>query len=316
MFFLERWILKNSFLRVLAKFLGIKGQIIEIEGGDLWCDFFGDKNNPAMVLLMGGGCQGIIWTESFCENLAKTGLYVIRFDQKDTGLSSYSSGPYTLLDMGKDVISLLDRLHIKKSHMMGISMGGAIAQIIAAHFPSYVHSLILLATTNNFYPVAGAIRGDLKTTYSLSSPKPDWFRWIEEVEKIPVYAFLRRLKKHIEGWRILNGDRTEFPEKYYRHLLVRSIKRQRSYKALLNHRKALLASLDLVQKTEGNIKVPTLIIHGECDPLFPKDHPKHVASTIPLSKLLLIKEMGHNFCPCFQSDVVKEISEFIESISN
>ncbi|MES2199744.1 MAG: alpha/beta hydrolase [Chlamydiota bacterium] len=315
MFFWQRWILKNSFLSKLAPSMGIRGQIVKIGGSDLWCDCFGDKNNPAMILLMGGGCQGIIWTEVFCQKLAALGLFVIRFDQRDTGLSSYTHHPYTLLDMAKDVTSLLDRLDVKKAHLMGISMGGAIAQIIAAHFPSYVHSLILMATTNNFYPIASAMKGEFSHEFALSSPEEAWFLWVKEVEQLPIFSFRRRIRKHMDGWKILNGLKTKFPREYYFHLLKESVKRQRSYKSLLNHRTALLASLDILQKTEGNIHVPTLIIHGEHDPLFPKDHAEHLSSTMAHSKLLLIEEMGHNFCPCFQEQVVEEVGSFVSACS-
>lgn len=311
MFFLQRWILKNCFLSKLAPSMGIRGQIVKIGNSDLWCDFFGDKNNPALVLLMGGGCQGIFWTETFCEKLAALGLFVIRFDQRDTGLSSYSKDSYTLLDMAKDVVNLLNQLNIKRAHVMGISMGGAIAQILAAHFPSYVHSLILVATTGDFHPVAAAMEGDFTPQHSLSSPEKEWFQWIKEAEELPLLAFRKRIQKHMEGWRILNGKKTEFPYGYYLHLLKESIKRQRSFKALLQHRAALLASLDCLLKTQGNINVPALIIHGGCDPLFPKDHAKSLAASIAQSKLVLIEEMGHNFCPCFHDLAIEEMTVFL-----
>lgn len=310
MFFWQRWILKNCLLSKIAPLMGIRGQIVKIGDSDLWCDFFGDRNNPALVLLMGGGCQGIFWTEAFCRKLAAVGLFVIRFDQRDTGLSSYCKDPYTLLDMAQDVVCLLDRLNIKKAHMMGISMGGAIAQIIAAHFPSYVDSLILLATTGNFYPIAAAMQGDFSSQYSFSSPQQEWFQWVKEAEKLPLLALRKRVQKHMEGWRILNGKKTEFPYEYYLHLLKESVKRQRSYKALLHHRSALLASLECLSKTKGNINVPALIIHGGCDPLFPKDHANSLAASIAQSKLVLIEEMGHNFCPCFQDRAIEEMTVF------
>lgn len=312
MFFFQRWLLKNTVIANLVSKIGVRGKIIKIGDSDLWCDFFGDKNNPALLLLMGGGCQGIIWTEAFCEKLAALGLFVIRFDQRDTGLSSYFKKHYTLLDMAKDVVNLLDQLNIKKAHLMGISMGGAIAQIIATHFSSYVNELVLVATTNNFYPIASAMKGEFHRQFTVSSPEPEWFEWVGEMERMPFYAFRKRMRKQMDGWRILNGKKTEFPYKYYDHLLKESIKRQRSYKALLNHRSALLSSLDLLLATNGKINTPTLIIHGGCDPLFPKDHAESLSSSIPSSKLLLIEEMGHNFCPCFHDVVIKEIEVFLK----
>lgn len=313
--FWQRWVLKNSFLKKFTSKFGIRGELVLVGKRQLWVDSFGDRKDPALLLLMGGGCQGIIWTEDFCEKLAAEGLFVLRFDQRDTGFSSYCDWeiePYTLLDMAKDVKDLLDEFQISKAHLMGISMGGAIAQLMGAHFPSYVRSLTLLATTNYFYPLGSAMQGKVSENFLLPYPEPAWLKWVLEVEKLPRFAFGKRIRKHMEGWRILNGNRVEFPGKYYFNVLSLSIQRQRSYKALLNHRSALLASLDLVYQTKGKIDVPTLIIQGGCDPLFPQEHGRHLASSIKGSKYWVIEEMGHNFCPCFHEKVSKEVISFIK----
>jgi len=281
---------------------------------ELWYDSFGDRKNPPLLLLTGAACQGIIWTKTFCKKLASLGFFVIRFDQRDTGFSSYTDIPYTFLDMANDAIGLLDALSLSAAHFMSISMGGAIAQIAAVHFPSRVLSLTLIATTNDFYPVAAAIRGEREKNFALSRPELEWFNWVKEVEAISPFAFIKRLRKHILGWRILNGKRVSFPSFHYARLMAVSIVRQRSYKALLRHRTALLSSLEQIRDTQGKIKIPTFVIHGGNDPLFPKDHAEHLAASIPGSTLLLIEEMGHNFCPCFHDDIIREVGSFIANI--
>lgn len=311
--FWQRWVLKNDFLKKISSKLGIRGKLVFVKKRQFWVDSFGDRKDPALVLLMGGGCQGIVWTEDFCEKLAQGGLFVLRFDQRDTGFSSYfdwKTEPYTLLDMATDVKDLLDEFQIAKAHLMGISMGGGISQLMAAHFPSYVRSLTLLATTNYFYPIGFAMQGKVGKTFFLPYPEPAWLRWVSEVEKLPWFAWRKRIREHMEGWRILNGNGTEFPQKYYFKVLSLSIQRQRSFKALLNHRSALLASLDLVYETKGKIHVPTLIIQGGCDPLFSQEHGRHLASSIEGSRYWVIEEMGHNFCPCFHEEVAKEVISF------
>lgn len=310
MFGWERWILRR--MKPLAPCLGIRGNMAKVGSLDLWYESFGNPKDPAVLLLMGGGCQGIFWTPDFCENLAKLGLFVIRFDYRDTGLSSYFRTPYTLRDMAQDAISLLDKLQIASAHLIGISMGGAIAQLLAIHHKERVSSITLLATSSDFRPLAAALSSDYTAKFPLPSPELSWINWLQEVEALPKFAFYQRLKKHLSGWKILNGAKAPFPEKYYFHLLAEGIQRQRSYKVLLNHRSAVIASADDLHAVEGKVEVPTLIVHGKADPLFPTQHAKHMEKTIKGSRLVMFDDMGHNFCPCFHSAFFEEFDSFLQ----
>ncbi len=315
MFFWRRWILKNSTFHGIASRLGIGGHIISVKGVDLWYESFGNPKDPVILLIMGAGCQGIFWTESFCLKLVEKGFFVIRFDNRDTGFSSYfnyKKNPYNFMDMALDVLALVDNLGINKAHLMGISMGGAIAQLLAANFPSRVSSLTLIATTNDFRPVAAVIEKKPDLNNALSSPDEAWFSWIKELEALPSWAFKRKISKHLEGWKLLNGNGVTFEEKYYKRLMIESIKRQRSFFSILNHREALLASVSLMLKTKVPPGIPTLIVHGGCDPLFPKDHAEHLASCIPGSELLLLDTMGHNFNRQFHSEVLARVTMFLK----
>ena len=98
---------------------------------------FGQKSQPSLLLIIGGCCQGIMWPREFCELLAQN-FFVIRYDHRDTGYSScfdFKTGPYTILDLAKDAIGLLDALDVDKAHLCGLSMGGPIAELMAAHYP-------------------------------------------------------------------------------------------------------------------------------------------------------------------------------------
>lgn len=309
---LERYGKKNGFGFRLFK---IRGSIVTTERGNFWSDTFGNRKNPPVLLLMGAGCQGIFWTKTFCQNLADRGFFVIRFDQRDTGCSDYSDAPYLLLDMAKDAIAVLRAYGIEQARWVGLSLGGAIARLAAVHFPSAVHSLTLIATTYDFYPVLSVIRNEpCQGGDGLSPPHKTWFDWMREAESLPERSFFRRLFKHLQGWKILNGNNTPFPYLYYASLLGKSIVRQRSFTTIVRHKIALESSVRDVWETKDRIRVPTLILHGGSDPLFPKDHPERAACLIPESRLEIIENMGHNLCPCFQKRVIESIATFFSSI--
>jgi pimeloyl-ACP methyl ester carboxylesterase len=121
----------------------------------LWYETFGDSKNPPIVLLMGNATQGIFWPTDFCEQLASKDRYVIRFDYRDVGLSThvnYDKHPYDFLDMTADIIGLLKFLNIKKAHLVGLSMGGVLAQVIAINHPDHVLSVTYTMSTSDYRP--------------------------------------------------------------------------------------------------------------------------------------------------------------------
>lgn len=317
MFFWQRWILKTPFLCRSAPLIGIRGEIAEVNGGDMWYECFGDKTNPAFLLLMGAGCQGILWTDSFCKSLASRGFFVIRYDYRDLGFSSYynyEKSPYDFKDLASDAVALLQELEVEKAHLLGISMGGAVAQLIAATYPSYVLTLTLIATSNEFGPVASVMGGDTSAVFDLSHPRSEWITWMKELESFPKYAFKKKIRKHLEGWEILNGSTLPFDEEYFIGLMKASLHRQRSFFSLFNHRLALLASPTLLKETKGKIHRPTLIVHGMLDPLFPRDHAEDLAQSIKGSSCIFFDEMGHNFNCCYHEQVLDKAAALAESV--
>jgi pimeloyl-ACP methyl ester carboxylesterase len=311
MFSIARLIVK--YFPSLAAFLGLKGSIVPVGDLEIWYESFGSCKDPCILLLMGAGCQGICWGDRFCEGLSRAGFFVIRYDQRDTGFSSYCNKkhPYNLIDMAKDAIGLLDVLQVTKAHLCGMSMGGGVAQLIAAHFPSRVKSVTLMMTTSDFGPIMRAFDGNCSEKMDLSFPKKEWLNWLEELENIPRFAIYSQVKKNLEGWEILNGSKTTFDRPYYKKLMKKSLLRQRSWRFFLHHKIALASSVLLIKETEGKITAPMLVVAGGEDPLFSLDHAKNLVSKNSGSRLHLIEEMGHNFNPCFHEDVIEFITEFI-----
>jgi pimeloyl-ACP methyl ester carboxylesterase len=300
--------------KCLVKCTG-KGSIVQTDSMEIWYESFGKRENPCLLLIMGGGCQGILWPDLFCEKLASLGFFVIRYDNRDVGLSSYfdyKKTPYTLLDMAKDAADFLDALHISKAHVLGTSMGGAIAQLMAVHFPEKVQTLSLIATTCDLRNLANAILEEPLTNLPRPYPSHECLRWISFFSLHHSHlTWIQKIQAQLEGWKILNGPDVSFDKGYYGKMMLKTIWRQRSYDALLNHVSALLASVDLLLYTQGKIRVPALILQGKNDPIFPPAHGEFLSNTIDKGELCLIDRMGHNLNACFYEPILGKISSFL-----
>lgn len=143
--------------------------IVNIGPAELWYEDFGDSANPAILLIMGAGGRGTEWPDDLCNSLAKEGYYVIRYDHRDVGLSThfnFKETPYTLNELMQDALLLLDTLKISQAHIMGVSMGGFIAQMIAINYPERMLSQTLLMTSPEHQLVS-------KPFMRLEAPKSD-----------------------------------------------------------------------------------------------------------------------------------------------
>lgn len=293
-------------------------RVIYNENLVLWTEAFGDKSLPAIVLIMGNGGQGIFWPQVFCQALAKKGFYVIRYDHRDTGLScsfDFNQSPYTLLDMAKDVLFILDSYKINKAHVVGASMGGAIATILGAHFPDRIKTLTLGMTSPDLQVSVAAFMGK-EYKSNLSKPKQSVLDAAQGMvnkpeslqEKITVF------KKCTE---VYSGGVVPIDEEFCHQLALQSIQRTLNETSAYNHFLALQASYDIHKKSLEGVKLPTMIIHGDSDPVFPIDHAKALNKIISGSKILVIQGLGHGLTnSCFYSPIIKGIIENIERVEN
>jgi pimeloyl-ACP methyl ester carboxylesterase len=272
---------------------------------------FGNPNDPAIVLIMGLGTQMIGWSEPFCNALAAHSLRVIRFDNRDIGLSEKLESfgppkikwlalqrqfgllpqvPYSLYDMAHDVIELLDALDIKKAHVAGASMGGMIAQIIASKYPDRVLTLTSIMSTTNSSKLKRPSSKVLARL--LFKPKTT------DLEKLLQYMVGSRklfgspkYPRSDEQWRelILEGiDRCDYPEGYGRQL-------------------AAVMSTPCRRQEIALISVPTLVIHGKQDCLVPVSGGVDTANNIPGATLEIIDGMGHDLPPELQGRLTRLI---------
>lgn len=260
-------------------------------------DTFGDQSSPPVLLIIGLGTQMIAWDESICHKIAQSGYYVIRFDNRDAGLSTMidSAGkpdmpsfianimqgkkthpPYTLDDMADDAIGLLDGLGINKAHICGMSMGGMIAQTVAIRHPERVLTLtsIYSSTGNPQLPQAKP-----EVAALAFSPPPE--------KREDFIEFKTTLYKKI------SGPGFPFDESWHRDLATREYDRSFYPDGVARQLIAIIAHGNRKEALK-KIKIPTLIIHGSDDPLIPVEGGKDTAEAMPEAKFIIIEGMGHD----------------------
>ncbi|MDQ0736621.1 alpha/beta fold hydrolase [Arthrobacter agilis] len=265
-------------------------RIVTTDGVDLCIEAFGDPADPT-VLLIAGGAQSMVWWETgFCRLLAGAGRHVVRYDHRDTGRSSNSlpgRPSYTAGELVTDPLRILDALRVGRAHLVGLSMGGAIAQRLALDHPDRVLTLCL-ASTSPAVP-AGRPRDlpppipRLRAVLADPAPAPDWS------DRDAVVAY------RVEAERPYAGSRG-FDEPRCRLLAAQEVDRTRDMAALLTNHFVLDDGPLTVARLE-EIAAPTLVLHGTTDPLFPIEHGRALAAEIPGAQLLPLPSVGHQQPP-------------------
>jgi pimeloyl-ACP methyl ester carboxylesterase len=255
----------------------------------------GEATNPAILLIQGFGAQLINWPDQFCQMLVDQGFYVIRFDNRDCGLSTKLDGvvvdpnavvgaaltgqelpavPYTLSDMAQDAIELLNHLGLESAHILGASMGGMIAQTLVIEHPERARSLISL------FSVTGEMEYGAPTAEAaevlLGPPPTDRQAYIEASPKYGVWQSKRYFDEvAVKREAARAFDRSFYPEGSSRQLA------------------AIYASGSRAEQLQ-KLQTPTLVIHGTDDTLLPPDGGKRTAELVPGSTFLLVADMGHD----------------------
>jgi pimeloyl-ACP methyl ester carboxylesterase len=259
---------------------------------------FGAASGRPLLLIMGLGAQMVLWEEAFCEQLAERGHRVIRYDNRDVGLSSKLdaagmpdvmaamgasmarrpvSAPYTLSDMAADAVGLLDALDIPKAHIVGASMGGMIAQTLAIEHPARVLTLTsIMSTTGN---------------PALPPPSP---QALSALIMPPPADRDAAIERGLHMFRIIGSPGFPLDEERIRRLAGRSWDRGGFHpQGVARHLVAILASGSRKEKLAA-VRVPTLVIHGDADPLVPYTGGLDTAEAVPGATLLTIEGMGHD----------------------
>ena len=270
-----------------------------------------DKDRP-ILLIAGLSSQMVTWPDEFCDRLAATGHYVIRFDNRDCGLSTkIESGgvpdvealmvaklegkpinpPYTLSDMAADAVGLLDRLGLERVHACGLSMGGMIAQMMAIEFPARVASLTSMMSTTGKQDLPGPTSEALDAMISV----PPWER----------ESYIR----YLTGvYRAFAGGSEAFDEKISNTIGGQAYDRRFYLMGFPRQMAAIIACGNREDRLAG-VTAPTLVIHGTSDPLVSIDHGRATADAVPGARLVLIEQLGHGLVfPSLWDEIISAIT--------
>ena len=234
----------------------------------LWTESFGNPGDPAALLIMGAWNQGIVWPDDFCTEIARQGYYVIRYDHRDTGQSSsvnFVTAPYDLSDLARDAIAVLDGHAVHKAHIVGMSMGGFVGQLLALDYPDRILTLALLMTSPSQGATVAAILGQQTKGPALSGPSPRVLEYFARTQASPPKSGTEAIQNVVAGWRIVNGEGVPFDEPWTRHLVERAWARSKNPTSAFHHTLAMAASSERWDRLR-EIAVPTLVIHGARSP--------------------------------------------------
>jgi len=257
----------------------------------------GSINDPPIILIMGALNQGIFWYETFCRTLSENGFFVIRYDHRDTGLSSvidYQKSPYDLNDLTEDAVEVTGSYDIEKAHFIGLSMGGYICQLLGVNYSERVKTLTVISTTSDHRPYMDAAAGNFNNKYDLPYPERSFLEYIEKSKMNPPRNEDDIINNLIDGWKAVFHEISKNDLDEIIRLTKSSYQRSRDKYSAYNHGMAVSNSKErtgLLKK----IIAPAFIFHSDKDPCLPLEHGKLLHKLIKNSKLEIVKNMGHMF---------------------
>jgi pimeloyl-ACP methyl ester carboxylesterase len=291
----------------------------DVRGLRIEYESLGDPSKPTVLLIMGLGQQLVAWPDDFCEMLVGSGFRVVRYDHRDTGLSSKIEGrgeigvpqafmrlqmalpvpaPYTLEDLADDAEGLAEQLGLERFHVLGVSMGGMIGQILAARHPRRVVTLTSVMSTSGEKHLPP---GRPDALALLARPRPKGGR-----EALIDFGVTAR--------RLLAGPGYPTSEEEMRAMSARAIDRAWYPPGFGRHTLAVLASPDRKDRLE-RLRVPTLVVHGRDDPLVPPAHGARVAELVPGASLEVVDGMGHDLAPGVRELLARFVADHVRAAS-
>jgi pimeloyl-ACP methyl ester carboxylesterase len=261
-------------------------KMVPANGIELCVQSFGSTDAVPVLLIGGAACSMLYWDDEFCARLAAGPRFVLRYDHRDTGRSTTcppGEPNYTISDLRDDLIGVLDAFGIERAHLVGLSMGGGLAQLAALEYPDRVASLTLIATS----PVGPSGSGDLPSMSEDVAAEfgalaePDWsdraavIEWLTAQERL---CAARSVPFDLAGMRAT---------------MARLLDRAIDVRSMANHFSILGG--DAPRNRPAEIGAPTLVLHGDEDPLFPPAHGAALAAEIPGARLVRLPGMGHEW---------------------
>ena len=285
---------------------GIKAPLNEIE---ICYETFGDPRDPAVLLIAGFGEQMLVWESQFCNQLAAMGYWVIRYDNRDVGQSTYmlADAPsrvalacafllgtgvrtsYRLEDLAQDAVGLLDHLRVDKAHLIGRGLGGMVAQVMASHYKDRVESLASLMSS----------AGD-KT---LKAPS---FTLLSKLFRVTPNDSETYVEHMAEVCELINGKRYPFDATAAMQMARQVFSRGHNEDGIARQLAAYLSAPDR-HEALAELRIPALIIHGDADPLIPVEHGIDTAEHIQTANLRIIPGLGHTLPAAYWPDLIQDL---------
>jgi pimeloyl-ACP methyl ester carboxylesterase len=253
-------------------------RFVPTSGAELCVETFGSPANPAVLLVDGAAASMLWWEAELCERIARGGRFVIRYDNRDTGRStSYPPGRpgYTYMDLARDALGVLDALDVERAHIVCRSMSGGIGLILGVDHPDRVLSLTFVSTSTG---EDGLPPPSDELAAAPAAPDP--------ADPAAVVDFV------VASAKAYSGGSPFFDETATRALVERDVARTRDIASTLANHYAM--TFDVPAHDFGDIKAPTLVVHGDRDPAFPLPHGRALRDAIPGAKLLVLEGAGHD----------------------
>jgi len=292
---------------------------VRANGIDIEYESFGRDGDPLILLIMGFAAQLILWPEALCLGLAAKGFRVVRFDNRDVGKSTHFASlaapdsrallaeimagrrpdvPYSLDDMADDAVGLMDALRVERAHIVGASMGGMIAQLVAINHPDRTKSLTSIMSTTGRRDLPAGNRETLSVLFQppKSSSRDDLIDASMLVQKALSSPGFPASEAEMRSTAERRTDRTPFDPG--------GLARQSAALIAAPPRNALLREL----------RCPTLVLHGADDPVIPAAAAKDTAESIPGAELIIVPGMGHDFAPALGPVYLTHIGDFVSRV--
>ncbi|MEV5506385.1 alpha/beta fold hydrolase [Streptomyces orinoci] len=267
-------------------------RVIELDSGiRLWTESRGDPSRPALLLVMGAGASGLTWPEALVDALADR-YFVIRYDHRDTGRSTwaYEQRPYRLAELADDALAVLDAHGVRCAHLVGMSMGGVLVQLLLADRPERVTRATLFGTCA--LSEAPLVEPDGTRIPAAELPGPDarllefWARPMAD------HGPEAELERRVEHWRLLNGDQLPFHAEEFRALERRIIRHTGHHRPSTAHALADQSGLVRTEALACNT-VPVTVVEAPADPVWRPAHARHLGQVIAGARVVRVPGMGH-----------------------
>lgn len=279
---------------------------------ELWSEDFGDPARPTLLLIAGDTASGYGWPDEFVDLLVAGGHHVLRYDHRDTGLSThreFEKRPYGFDELAADALAVLDGWGVDAAHVVGLGMGGGVGQLVAAAHPDRLLSMVLMNTHAlgvDFFGNWRRARTGEATPDGLPTPHL-WFVDMAENFGVPVDRE-SSLDNRVEWWRMLSGDELDFDAAEFRRWEERDIAHSGSWEQLALHPHGCFAEgLESRGHELARITTATLVVQGPLDPINPPPHGRHLADSISGARLTEIPGMGYGLPSAIHRPLAAEI---------